>query len=175
VRTVAGRRKSLLPRGVRESPALIRVVPFLTFLALTFCQDAFGGAARYWFYLAKTIVGAWMIWEMRPLVEEMRWKISFAGLLAGLLGFALWVGLAELVRVMGINPGFLKLKLGGTPWIPHEAFEPDMAQFFVITRIVGSTLVVPSSGSSTANGSPASFAACSFNGSFAGKGALAMP
>jgi CAAX prenyl protease-like protein len=144
VRSVAGRRRSLLPRRVRESPTLIRVVPFLTFLMLTFCQDAFGGtAARYWFYVAKTIVGAWMIWEMHPLVEEMRWKISFAGFFAGLLGIAVWVALPELVRLLGINPGFLKLKLGGEPWNPHEVFEQDMAQFFAITRIVGSTLVVP--------------------------------
>ena len=142
-KTTARRRLSLLPRMIRESPVLIRAFPFGVFLLLTFCQDAFGGAARYWFYLGKTLVGAWLIWEMRPFVEEMRWKVSFAGLFVGLLAFAIWVWLDDLLRLVHINPAFLRLKLGGTPWNPHEQFEPDWAQAFIIVRIVGSTLVVP--------------------------------
>src|SRR5688572_27358650 len=98
------KRIRLLPADVRDSPALIRAVPFLIFLALTFCQDAFGGVARYWFYLAKTLVGAWMIWEMRPLVEEMRWKVSFAAVFVGLLAFAIWVWLDDLFKLVRINP-----------------------------------------------------------------------
>src|SRR5204862_4950355 len=143
VRTTPRKRRGLLPRSIRESPALIRVFPFGLFLLLTFCQDAFGGVARYWFYFGKTLMGAWLIWEMRHYVEEMRWKVSVPGIVVGLLAFAIWVGLSDLLRVMNINPGFLKLKLGGTPWNPHEQFEPDWAQAFIITRIVGSTLVVP--------------------------------
>jgi len=142
VKTI-GRRRSLFPRGLKESPALIRVVPFALFLVLTFCQDAFGGAARYWFYLAKTLVGAWMVWEMWPLVEEMRWKLSFIGILGGIVGFAVWVWLDDLVRLIGIKPGFLKLKLAGAPWNPHEQFAPNLAYMFIAIRIAGSTLVVP--------------------------------
>lgn len=137
------RKRSLLPAAVTDSPALIRAAPFIVFLALTFCQDAFGGVARYWFYLAKTLVGAWMIWEMWPLVEEMRWKISVEAVLVGVLGFALWVWLDDLVRLMNLNPAFLKLKMGGAPWNPHEQFGERWALVFVIVRIVGSTLVVP--------------------------------
>jgi uncharacterized protein len=137
------KRRSLLPAGVKDPPALIRVLPFAVFLVLTFCQDAFGGMARYWFYLGKTVVGAWLIWEMWPLVEEMRWKVSFASVFVGVLAFAIWVWLDDLLRLMSINPSFLKLKLGGAPWNPHEQFNPDLAYTFIITRIVGSTLVVP--------------------------------
>ena len=143
IKIKAPKRTSHFPRVIGESPALVRVVPFAIFLALTFCQDAFGGAARYWFYLAKTLLGAWMVWEMWPLVEEMRWKFSFIGILAGIVGFAVWVWLDDLVRWMGINPGFLKLKLPGAPWNPHEHFAPNLAYTFIATRILGSTLVVP--------------------------------
>jgi CAAX prenyl protease-like protein len=145
VKIVGRKRRSLFPRVVRESPALIRVVPFALFLVLTFCQDVhfFGGEARYWFYLAKTLVGVWMVWEMWPLVEEMRWKLSFAGIFGGIVGFAIWVWLDDLVRLMGINPGFLKLKLSGAPWNPHEQFAPNLANMFIATRILGSTLLVP--------------------------------
>lgn len=137
------KRRGLLPPEVEDSPLLIRIAPFFIFLVLTFCQDAFGGVARYWFYLGKTVAGAWMIWEMRPIVLEMRWKVSFGSLFVGFLAFAIWVGLDDLLRVVGINPGFLKLKLGGAPWNPHEHFAPDWARAFIVTRIVGSTLVVP--------------------------------
>jgi len=47
------------------SPLLVRVAPFVIFLTLTFCQGKFGAASAYWFYLAKTLAGAWLIWEMR--------------------------------------------------------------------------------------------------------------
>ena len=76
-----------------RSPAAARVAPFLIFLALTFGQGKFGAASAYWFYLAKTLVGAWLVWEMRPLVPEMRWAISWEAVVVGVGVFAVWVGL----------------------------------------------------------------------------------
>ena len=67
----------LLRKQFAASPLLVRVVPFVIFLALTVGQGQFGEASRYWFYLAKTVVGAWLIWEMRPFVSEMRWAMSW--------------------------------------------------------------------------------------------------
>ena len=57
-----------LKKFLAASPAAARVAPFVVFLALTFCQGKFGAASAYWFYFAKTLVGAWLIWEMRPFV-----------------------------------------------------------------------------------------------------------
>ena len=65
---------------------MARVAPFLIFLALTSCQGQFGAASAYWFYLAKTLVGVWLIWEMRPLVSEMRWAFSWEAVVVG-IGF----------------------------------------------------------------------------------------
>ena len=65
-----------LRRPFAASPLLARVAPFILFLALTFGQGQFGEASRYWFYLAKTLVGAWLILEMRPFVAEMRWAVA---------------------------------------------------------------------------------------------------
>ena len=60
----------------RVSPSVHRVAPFVIFVLLTAAQGELGAASAYWFYLAKTLVGAWLIWEIRPFVTEMRWAIS---------------------------------------------------------------------------------------------------
>jgi CAAX protease family protein len=143
VKTPPRRRRGLVPRWIEDSPVLVRTVPFIIFLVLTFCQDAFGGTARYWFYVAKTVAAAWAIWEMWPWVEEMRWRVSLASFVVGFLAFAIWVWLDDLLRLLSIDPAFLKLRLPGMPWNPHEEFEPDWAHFFIGTRIAGSALVVP--------------------------------
>jgi CAAX prenyl protease-like protein len=118
------------------SPIRARVVPFFIFLGLTFCQGQFGEASRYWFYLIKTIVGIWLIWEMWPRVTEMRWAVSLEAVVAGVAVCALWVVLNDFYPKMG-KPG--------APWNPHAQFGTNsaLAWQFVLTRIIGSTLIVP--------------------------------
>jgi CAAX prenyl protease-like protein len=118
------------------SPALIRVLPFGLFLVLTSCQGKIFAGSEFWFYLAKTIIGAWLLWLMRPLVSEMRWSISWEAVAVGIAVFALWVGLDEF---------YPKLGKAGTPWNPHTQFGHDspLARLFIAVRILGSTLVVP--------------------------------
>ena len=125
-----------LQNKLAASPTLARVAPFVIFLGLTFCQGQFGEASRYWFYLAKTIVGAWLIWSVWPLVPEMRWKFSWEAVVVGVGVFALWVGLD------GLYP---KLGQAGTPWNPHVQFGENaaLAWLMIATRFVGSSLVVP--------------------------------
>jgi len=124
--------KNLLAR----SPAAARVTPFFIFLALTFCQGKFGAASAYWFYLAKTITGAWLVLEMRPLVSEMRWAFSWEAMLAGAGIFALWVGLDR------FYPHLMK---GGATGNPNETFGAGsmLAWFFITVHILGMTFVVP--------------------------------
>ena len=83
----------LLKKKLAE-PAAARVLPFVIFLALTICQGRFGAASAYWFYVGKTIVGVWLIFEMRPHVSEMRWAISWEAVFVGVGIFAVWVGLS---------------------------------------------------------------------------------
>src|ERR1044072_7232267 len=73
---------NILPAQVRQSPGLVRAVPFLIFVALTTLQPYAGVTGRYWLYFAKTVAGAAMIWSMYPLVSEMRWKWSGAAVIA---------------------------------------------------------------------------------------------
>ena len=82
-----------------------RVVPFLIFLLLTAGQGEFGHASSYWFYLAKTVVGLWMIAEMWPLVTEMRWAFSWEAVAVGLGVLVMWIGL--------------------DPWFPHLHLSKD--------------------------------------------------
>jgi CAAX prenyl protease-like protein len=127
---------NFLRQKLAAAPTLARVLPFGIFLVLTSCQGQFGEASRYWFYLAKTLVGIWLIWLMRPALLEMRWKISWEAVVVGVAVFGLWVGLD------GFYP---KLGKAGTAWNPHAQFGADsaFAWLFVITRLIGSALIVP--------------------------------
>ncbi len=119
-----------------NSPALARVFPFALFVVLTFFQGRFGEPARYWIYFLKTLTGVWSLWLVRPLVAEMKWNFSWEALLAGLAGFAIWVG---------IDPFYPHLPKSGLEWNPSSEFNsnPALGWFFVIVRIVGTTLVGP--------------------------------
>src|SRR4051794_4256075 len=95
---------NLLSDRLKSSPIAVRVVPFAVFLALTAAQTSFGESGRYWFYFLKTVAGAWMIWELRPLIPEMKWAFSVPAVLAGIFVFVMWVGLQDFLRVVGLNP-----------------------------------------------------------------------
>lgn len=128
-------------------PAAARVAPFAVFLVLTFCQSWFGEEGRYWFYLAKTVVGAWMLWTVRGVVREMRWKVSWEAVVAGVVVFVVWVGLDRIVPTQ--QELWVKLGLSKAPatpsWNPFVPFGSGTALgwFFVTVRILGSSLVVP--------------------------------
>lgn len=137
---------------------LVRVAPFIIFVALTACQGKFGEESRYWFYLAKTIVGAGMIWAVWPFIGEMRWKFSWDAVVAGVVVFVLWTGLdgfypsAEVALRKGLCPvlkhlGFEQWCAGESvplvPWNPHGEFGAGLAWVFILGRLLGSTLIVP--------------------------------
>jgi hypothetical protein len=138
-----------LRKPFAASPLLVRVAPFVIFLALTFGQGQFGEVSRYWFYLAKTLVGAWLIWEMRPFVSEMRWAMSWEAVAVGVAVFAAWVGITgewtaqnSLWAQLGLtHPSGSPLKT----WNPNGQFGPGstLAWLFMVTRILGSTFIVP--------------------------------
>lgn len=127
-----------------QSPALVRVVPFAIFLALTFLQDRFGEQPRYWIYVAKTVAGAAMLAVVWRHIVELEWRFSWEAIVVGVAVFVLWVGIDEVVARLSLPP-FQNLKGSHTPWNPHEAFGAgsSLAIFFIVARIAGSTLVVP--------------------------------
>jgi uncharacterized protein len=133
---------NIFPARIRSSPALIRVVPFLLFVALTAVQPYVGETGRYWVYLLKTIIGAFMLWSMYPLVQEMRWKISWEAVLAGIVVFVIWISLSKVVRAIGLG-SFGEWRTNSKSWNPQEGFAMPLASFFIAVRIVGSTLIVP--------------------------------
>lgn len=126
----------ILKEKFGESPLMPRVLPFFLFLVLTSAQAWFGESGRYWLYLAKTVAGVWLIYEMRPHVAEMRWAFSWEAVVAGVGVFGIWVGL---------DPVVPKLVKGGTPWNPLEQFSgvAGLGWGFVVVRVLGSSLVVP--------------------------------
>lgn len=139
----------LLRKQFENSPALVRVLPFVVFLLLTFAQGKFGEASRYWFYLAKTLVGAWLLFEMRPFVTEMRAAFSWEAVAVGVGVFAMWVGLdgfypklSELNAKVGLSKA---AAMTAAAWNPHAQFGEGagLAWFFIAVRILGAALVVP--------------------------------
>jgi hypothetical protein len=132
----------------QASPILPRVAPFIVFILLTFCQGRFFEGSEYWFYLAKTLVAAWMLWVVRPFVAEMRWAFSWEAVVVGVGVFAFWVGLdghypshGELGAKFGLSEG----ANADTTWNPHLEFGQGaaLAWMFIVVRIAGSSLVVP--------------------------------
>jgi hypothetical protein len=123
-------------RKCEGSPEYARVAPFVIFVVLTAFQGQFGEDSRYWLYLAKTLLGAWLIWEMRPFVPEMRWSISWEAVVVGIAVFAAWVGLDGLYPRMSEAEG---------TWNPDKRFGAGsaMAWLFILVRIAGSSIVVP--------------------------------
>lgn len=114
---------------------MARVAPFVIFVGLTFCQGKFGAVSAYWFYFAKTLLAIWLIWEMRSPVSEMRWAISWEAVVVGVVVFVMWVG---------IDPFYPQFK-SSVVWNPPEQFGHNsaLAWLMIVTRILGSTLVVP--------------------------------
>ena len=139
----------LLRKQFAASPLLVRVVPFVIFLALTVGQGQFGEASRYWFYLAKTVVGAWLIWEMRPFVSEMRWAMSWEAVVVGVAVFAAWVGISgEWTTQNSLWAKFGLTHPSGAPlktWNPNAQFGDGsaLAWLVIVTRMAGSTFIVP--------------------------------
>jgi uncharacterized protein len=132
-----------LTAKLRSSPFIARVAPYIIFVALTALQGKFGEASKYWFYLAKTLVGIWLVWAMWPAVKEMRWTFSVEAVLVGVGVIIVWIALdpfyPKLDQLFGSKPGPPKL------WNPHEQFGAGsaLAWTIIIARILGSTLIVP--------------------------------
>jgi CAAX prenyl protease-like protein len=127
---------TFLRQRLARSALRARAVPFFVFVALTVCQGRFGEEARYWIYLIKTLVGAWLIYEVWPLVPEMRWAFSWEAVLVGVAVFGVWVGLDDRY------PKLTKRELDWNP-IAGFATAPALAWLFIAVRLVGSSLVVP--------------------------------
>jgi CAAX prenyl protease-like protein len=113
-----------------------RLAPMAVFCALTALQGRLGHGSEYWVYLVKTLVGAWMVWEVRPCVPELRWKVSWEAVAAGVGVFLLWVGLD------GRYPRLANLPGGWDP-LGHFGRGSWLGWLFVGTRLAGSSLVVP--------------------------------
>lgn len=128
---------------------VVRVMPFLLFVMLTMFQGRFGPASACWFYLAKTLAGVWLIFEMQPFVSEMRWSLSWEAIVVGVVVFGLWIAITADWTTQ--NSLWVKLGLAHAPmavpvvWNPKEIFGAGspLAWLFIIVRILGSTFVVP--------------------------------
>jgi CAAX prenyl protease-like protein len=125
-----------LHQKFKASPEYPRILPFAVFVVLTFGQGQFGPSSVYWMYLVKTVVGAWLIWESRPYVQEMRWAISWEAVAVGIAIAVAWIGLD------GLYPRLAKPE---AQWNPFQQFGQGSAAawFYVAVRVVGSSVVVP--------------------------------
>lgn len=118
------------------APEYARVFPFGLFVILTFAQGQLGPDSAYWVYLVKTLVAAWLIWETRSYVAEMRWALSWEAVLVGIVVCVAWVGLD------GLYPRLAKPE---GQWNPVGQFGSGTATawFYIIVRWAGSTIIVP--------------------------------
>jgi len=118
------------------SPEFARILPFAIYAVLGFFQGKLGPDSLYWVYILKTLLGAWAIWEVRPFVQEMRWKASWEAVMVGIAVFAIWVGLD------GLYPRLGKLGAGARPFLQYGTGSP-VAWFYVIVHVAGMSVIVP--------------------------------
>ena len=122
-----------------RSPLTPRVAPFILFVLLTAGQGQFGPASAYWFYLAKTIVGLWLIFEIRPLVGEMRWAFSWEAVAVGLGVLVMWIGIDSLYPKLSLSKAVVA---NSNPNLVFGERSP-LAWFFLLVHLGGMTIVVP--------------------------------
>jgi uncharacterized protein len=132
---------NFLRENSKKSPIYARFVPFFIFCVITTAGALFGVDGKFWMYALKVFVGAWLIWEMRAFVPEMRWAVSWEAIVVGILVFVMWVG---------FDPYYPMNTLLFTPtkesiWNPFERFGEGsaLAWALICIRIVGMTLIVP--------------------------------
>src|ERR1039457_2344350 len=138
-----------LRKILSRSPLAARVAPFVIFVLLTAAQGKFGAASAYWFYFAKTLVGLWLIIEIRPLVAEMRWAFSWEAVAVGVGVLVMWVGIDSFYPKA--NELFAKLGLASFSKTAVENSNPNLvfgehaplAWFFMLVHVLGMTIVVP--------------------------------
>ncbi len=111
------------------SPELARIAPFAVYAGARPFQGLFGPESRYWFYIVKTLVAAWLVWEVRPFVQEMRWTMSWEALVVGAAIFAIWVGLD------GFYPNS-RSRAGGTR-MPAVWREFATAWLYIVVHVAG--------------------------------------
>ncbi len=139
----------LFAKYLAGSPVAVRILPFLLFFLVTLMQGHFFAGSAYWCYLAKTLLGVWMIYEIHPVVSEMRWAFSWEAVVVGIGIFVLWIGISGEWTTQ--NSLWVKLGVAHAPqtpspvWNPNETFGngSPMAWLFILVHILGSTLVVP--------------------------------
>jgi uncharacterized protein len=127
--------------NMAKSPEYARFMPFLIFVVITFIGGMMGGNAMFWMYALKTGVGAWLIWEMRAFVPEMRWTLSWPAVGMGILVFVVWVGLDPFYP-----KNYLLFKdTEESIWNPFTRFGDDsmIAWTLIVIRIFGMTIIVP--------------------------------
>jgi hypothetical protein len=118
------------------SPELARIAPFAIYLVLGAFQGELGPGSLFWLYIAKTLLGAWVLWEVRPFVQEMRWKISWEAVTVGVAIFAIWVGLdGHYPRLADPGAGANPLQQFGTG--------SAMAWFYMGVHVAGMSVIVP--------------------------------
>src|SRR5687767_6342059 len=119
---------------LKQRPVFVRAAPFLTFIALTFLQGQFDGAARYWIYLGKTLVAGWMLWQFRRFISELRLKFSWEAIVVGVAVVVFWIGLGPLFDAIGLKSSWIvvKTKSASTPWNPLAFFSSALLGWFFV-------------------------------------------
>jgi CAAX prenyl protease-like protein len=128
-----------LRKILSRTPLTPRVAPFIIFLLLTAGQGQFGAESAYWFYLAKTLVGFWLIWATWPLVPEMRWALSWEAVVVGLGVLAMWIVIDPYYPKFGMTKPAVE---NANPNLVFGLHSP-LATFFLTVHLVGMTVVVP--------------------------------
>jgi CAAX prenyl protease-like protein len=139
----------------RPNPWLVFLLPFVIYLGLTSLEPSVvtnpEQPAANWLGLTAEhypmVYSGKLVLTMLAVVEVARgyprWKTpSFMSLIVGVVGIVVWVGLAKLQRLSGINEQLGATRTEFDPWT-NFAGEDLKRQVFLAFRFLGLVLVVP--------------------------------
>jgi CAAX prenyl protease-like protein len=126
--------------GITDETAYI--LPMITFLALVWA----GGNWKElypWFYVARAIIVAVMLFILWPHYTKIRWNGWWLGALLGIVGIFQWVGMQLALQKLSIG-GWMPFKPAADPFNPMSAFNsPAIMWSWIVIRIASASLVVP--------------------------------
>ena len=115
-----------------QDPTLWYLAPFLGILSAAMISKAASGEFE-WAYPLRFIAGAAILFGCRRHYREMTWRIGWAGAVAGLMVFALWMGWELL------HPG----ESGSVIHLGLATMPSTLRAGWIVSRVLGATLTVP--------------------------------
>ncbi|HML16556.1 MAG TPA: exosortase E/protease, VPEID-CTERM system [Bryobacteraceae bacterium] len=128
-----------IPETAGRNATAAYLMPFLAILAAAMIARASSGDFE-WIYPLRVVAAGAALWYFRGTYKEMNWRIGWTGIAAGVLVFAIWIGLEPLARAHATSAQTAALTAAPAA-LMNAAASARIA--WIIFRILGAVVTVP--------------------------------